>query len=46
MAAFEAAGGRADEWKFPTDRPEIIAKLDKAARLDHRVQKARTLYLR
>ncbi len=43
--AFEAAGGRADEWRFHSARPDIIAKLDKAAKLDHRQQKARTLYL-
>lgn len=43
--AFEEAGGRADEWRFTSERPEIVAKLDKAAKLDHREQKARTLYL-
>ncbi|MEM6531504.1 MAG: class I SAM-dependent methyltransferase [Myxococcota bacterium] len=42
---FVAAGGRADEWRFPIERPEIVRRLDQAARLDHRELKARTLYL-
>lgn len=39
------AGGRADEWRFPVDLPEPLAKLDHAARLDHRILSVRTLWL-
>jgi hypothetical protein len=43
--AYEAAGGRADEWRFRVDLPEIVRRLDKAAGLDHRELKGRTLWL-
>lgn len=43
--AFTEAGGRADEWRFPVDLPETLAKLDRAAKLDHRVLSLRTLWL-
>ena len=33
--AFAAAGGRADEWRFRVELPPIVAKLDRAAGLDH-----------
>jgi len=39
-----AAGGRADEWRLAIERPPIVALLDKAAGLDHREMKVRTLY--
>lgn len=39
-----AAGGRADEWRFPVDLPPLIRMLDKAAGLDHRELTARSLY--
>lgn len=42
---FVDAGGRRDLWTIPIDRPPLIARLDKATRLDHRLVKARTLYL-
>jgi SAM-dependent methyltransferase len=42
--AFEAAGGRADEWRFRVELPEIVAKLDRAAGLDHRELTGRTLW--
>lgn len=45
VAAFTKAGGRADEWRFPVELPETLAKLDKAAHLDHRVLSLRTLFL-
>lgn len=44
-AAFEAAGGRADEWKFRVPLPAIVEKLDRAAGLNHRELKARSLAL-
>lgn len=41
----QAAGGRADEWRFPVDLPPSLRLLDKAAGLDHRELTARSLYL-
>jgi hypothetical protein len=43
--AFRAAGGRADEWRLRLSRPAIIARLDRAAGLDHSISKARSLWL-
>ena len=45
QAAFEAAGGRADEWRLRTELPAIVAKLDRAAGLNHREITGRSLYL-
>ena len=42
---FEAAGGRADEWRFTVPLPPIVEKLDRAAGLNHRELKARSLAL-
>ena len=44
-AAFGEAGGRDDLWRFPATRPPVVALLDKAAGLDHRVLTARSLWL-
>ena len=44
-AAFAAAGGRADEWRFRVPLPERLALLDKAAGLDHRELGARSLWI-
>ena len=41
--AFEAVGGRADEWRFEVALPPIVEKLDRASGLNHRELKARTL---
>ena len=41
--AFEASGGRAHEWRFDVKLPAIVEKLDRAAGLNHRELKARTL---
>ena len=38
-------GGRADEWRFRRELPPIVAKLDRAAGLDHRELTARSLWL-
>jgi len=38
-------GGRAQEWRFRADLPDIVAKLDRAAGLDHRELTARSLYI-
>jgi hypothetical protein len=43
--AFERAGGRADEWRFPAALPKPLALLDRAASLDHRELTARSLWL-
>jgi hypothetical protein len=43
--AFTAAGGRADEWRVRVDLPPIVAKLDRAAGLDHRELTGRSVYV-
>ena len=43
--AFVAAGGRADEWRFQVELPALVAKLDRAAGLDHRELTGRSLYI-
>lgn len=43
--AFAAAGGRADEWRFRVELPPIVAKLGRAAGLDHRELTGRSLWL-
>ncbi len=40
---FQAAGGRSDQWEFRPDMPESLRLLDRAAKLDHRRFKLRTL---
>ena len=42
---FLAAGGRADEWRFRAELPPLVAKLDRAAGLNHRELKGRSLFL-
>jgi hypothetical protein len=44
--ALEALGGRADEWRVRIELPEVVAKLDRAAGLDHREITGRSLWLR
>ncbi len=41
----EEAGGRADEWRFPVELPAIVAKLDRAAGLNHRTVTGRSFWL-
>jgi hypothetical protein len=43
--AFEAAGGRADEWRFRLTLPDLLKRFDRAAGLDHRELVGRTLWL-
>jgi hypothetical protein len=43
---FVAAGGRADEWRVRVELPAIVAKLDRAAGLDHRELTGRSLWIR
>jgi SAM-dependent methyltransferase len=40
-----AAGGRADEWRVRVELPSIVAKLDRAAGLNHHELKGRSLWL-
>ena len=42
---FERAGGRGDEWRLRARLPAIVAKLDRAAGLDHRELTGRSLWL-
>lgn len=42
---FVAAGGRADEWRVRAELPAIVAKLDRAAGLNHREITGRSLWL-
>jgi hypothetical protein len=44
-ARVEAVGGRADQWRFPLELPPIVAKLDRAAGLDHRELTGRSFYV-
>ena len=41
---FVAAGGRADEWRFPVDLPPLLKLLDRAAGLRHAELTARSVY--
>jgi hypothetical protein len=43
--AIAAAGGRIDEWRFRVELPPIVARLDRAAGLDHRELTGRSLFL-
>jgi hypothetical protein len=40
-----AAGGRGDEWRFRVALPAIVAKLDRAAGLNHQELRGRSLWL-
>ena len=40
----EAAGGRADEWRFLVELPPLLQRLDKAAGLNHGELTVRSLY--
>jgi SAM-dependent methyltransferase len=42
--AFVSAGGRADEWRIPVVLPPLVAKLDRAAGLNHNELTARSLW--
>jgi SAM-dependent methyltransferase len=39
------SGGRSDEWRFPVELPDLVARLDRSAGLDHRELTARSLAL-
>jgi hypothetical protein len=40
-----AAGGRADEWRFPVTLPPLVDRFDRAAGLRHSELTCRTLYM-
>ena len=44
-AAFESKAGRSDEWRFRLELPEVVARLDRAAGLNHRELTGRSLWL-
>jgi hypothetical protein len=44
-APIEQLGGRSDEWRFRIELPPIVAKLDRAAKLDHRELTARSFWI-
>jgi hypothetical protein len=43
--AFEPAGARSDEWRFPVELPDLLKRLDRAAGLRHDELMARSLYV-
>jgi SAM-dependent methyltransferase len=43
-ARAQRAGGRIDEWRFRAELPPIVAKLDRAAGLDHRELRGRSMF--
>src|SRR5262249_11678841 len=43
--AFERAGGRGDEWRVGAELPAIVAKLDRAAGMNHREITGRSLWI-
>ena len=43
--AFDETGGRADEWRFQVPLPAIVAKLGRAAGLNHRELTGRSLWM-
>jgi predicted RNA methylase len=44
-APIEALGGRVDEWRVRIELPPIVAKLDRAVRLDHRELTGRSFWV-
>ena len=38
-------GGRADEWRVPIDRPDLVRRFDTAVGLDHRTLTFRSLFI-
>lgn len=44
-AAVTTAGGRADEWRFAVELPDLLRRFDRAAGLNHSELKVRSLFL-
>src|SRR5687767_14780796 len=45
VARMATVGGRADEWRFRAEVPDLVARLGKAAGLDYRELRLRTIYV-
>jgi SAM-dependent methyltransferase len=45
VARMAAVGGRADEWRFRAEVPDLVARLGKAAGLDYRELRLRTIFV-
>ena len=45
VARMATVGGRADEWRFRAEVPDLVARLGKAAGLDYRELRLRSLYV-
>ena len=45
VARMATVGGRADEWRFRAEVPDLVARLGKAAGLDYRELRLRTMYV-
>jgi hypothetical protein len=43
--SFLKVGGRADQWRFRVELPELLRRLDRAAGLRHDELKARSIYV-
>jgi hypothetical protein len=43
--AFERAGGRGDQWRVRAELPAIVAKLDRAAGMNHLEITGRSLWI-
>ena len=43
--AFDQVGGRSDEWRFPIQLPDWLARLDRAAGMQHDELTARSIYV-
>ena len=44
--AFQSAGARSDEWRFPARLPDLVARFDRAAGLRHHELTASTIYVK
>ena len=44
-SAFASLGGRADDWRFPIELPDWLARLDRAAGMRHEKLTARSIYV-
>ena len=45
VARMATVGGRADEWRFRAEVPDLVARLGKAAGLDYRELRLRTIFV-
>jgi hypothetical protein len=45
VARLAVVGGRADEWRFRAEVPDLVARLGKAAGLDYRELRLKTIFV-